>query len=245
MVITSVSNKKIIEYEKLKQTKYRKQNKLFIVEGEHLVEEAYKNNKIKEVFVLDGYNLKIDVPCTVVTESVMKKLSSLDTITNVLAICTYSSNNMIKGNHILMLDCIQDPGNLGTIIRSSLAFNIDTIILSNDSVDLYNSKVIRSTQGMIFGMNIIYQDLENTILDLKEKNYIIYGTDVNKGIDVKTLNDTNKEKYVLVMGNEGQGLSNNIKELCDKFLYIKMNSKVESLNVGVATSILIYELNNR
>ena len=187
MVITSVSNKKIIEYEKLKQTKYRKQNKLFIVEGEHLVEEAYKNNKIKEVFVLDGYNLKIDVPCTVVTESVMKKLSSLDTITNVLAICTYSSNNMIKGNHILMLDCIQDPGNLGTIIRSSLAFNIDTIILSNDSVDLYNSKVIRSTQGMIFGMNIIYQDLENTILDLKEKNYIIYGTDVNKGIDVKTL----------------------------------------------------------
>ena len=245
MVITSVTNKKIVEYEKLKNTKYRKIEKLFIVEGEHLVEEAYKNNRIKEVFILEGYDLKLDVPYTIVSSNVMKKLSSLDTISNVLAICTYSDNQTIKGNHILMLDHIQDPGNLGTIIRSSLAFNIDTIILSNDSVDLYNSKVIRSTQGMIFGTNIVYGNLIDIITNLKKENYKIYGTDVNSGINVKNIDKKELDKYVLVMGSEGQGLSSSVKELCDKFIYINMNKKVESLNVGVATSILIYELDNR
>jgi TrmH family RNA methyltransferase len=243
MVITSVSNSKIVEYEKLKQHKYRKREHLFIVEGEHLVEEAYKNNRIKEVFVLEGYKFGIDVPSTEVSSNVMEKLSSLDNISNVLAVCTYEENSTITGDKILMLDRIQDPGNLGTIIRSSLAFNIDTIILSNDSVDLYNPKVIRSTQGMIFGINIVYADLKESIIDLKNKNYIIYGTDVNDGIDARKLDKSSK--YVLVMGNEGQGLSADIKDLCDKNLYIKMNSKVESLNVGVATSILLYELDNR
>ena len=245
MVITSVTNKKIIEYEKLKNSKYRKKERLFIVEGEHLVEEAYKNNRIKEVFVLENYDFKLDVPYTVVSPNVMKKMSSLDTITNVIAICTYPSNNHIKGNHILALDHIQDPGNLGTIIRSSLAFNIDTIILSNDSVDLYNSKVIRATQGMIFGINIVYGELKDNISNLKKDNYIIYGTDVNNGVNIKLIDKKELKKYVLVMGSEGQGLSQNIKNLCDKFLYINMNSKVESLNVGVATSILLYELDNR
>ena len=245
MVITSVMNNKIVEYEKLKQPKYRKREHLFIVEGEHLVEEAYKNNRIKEVFVLEDYKINIDVPYTIVSENVMAKLSSLDTVCGILAICTYNDNNTIKGNRILMLDCVQDPGNLGTIIRSSLAFNIDTIVLSNDSVDLYNPKVIRSTQGMLFGINIVYTDLDKCILDLKNKNYIIYGTDVNDGIDARKLDKAAKEKFVLVMGNEGRGLSSNVKDLCDKFLYINMNSKVESLNVAVATSILIYELDNR
>ena len=245
MVITSVTNKKIIEYEKLKNSKYRKKERLFIVEGEHLVEEAYKNNRIKEVFVLENYDFKLDVPYTVVSPNVMKKMSSLDTITNVIAICTYPSNNHIKGSHILALDYIQDPGNLGTIIRSSLAFNIDTIILSNDSVDLYNSKVIRATQGMIFGINIVYGELKDNISNLKKDNYIIYGTDVNNGVNIKIIDKKELKKYVLVMGSEGQGLSQNIKNLCDKFLYINMNSKVESLNVGVATSILLYELDNR
>lgn len=245
MVITSVTNKKIIEYEKLKNSKYRKKERLFIVEGEHLVEEAYKNNRIKEVFVLENYDFKLDVPYTVVSPNVMKKMSSLDTITNIIAICTYPSNNHIKGNHILALDHIQDPGNLGTIIRSSLAFNIDTIILSNDSVDLYNSKVIRATQGMIFGINIVYGELKDNISNLKKDNYIIYGTDVNNGVNIKLIDKKELKKYVLVMGSEGQGLSQNIKNLCDKFLYINMNSKVESLNVGVATSILLYELDNR
>ena len=135
---------------------------------------------------------------------------------------------------------MQDPGNLGTIIRSSLAFNVHDIVLSLNTVDIYTEKVIRSTQGMLFKVNIIRSDLETIIKDLKNKGYLILGTDVNLGVDAR---DIKSEKMALVMGNEGQGVSSRIKKMCDKNLYIKMNKDVESLNVGVATSILLYELN--
>ena len=106
-------------------------------------------------------------------------------------------------------------------------------------MDIYNDKVIRSSQGMLFHQNIFYDDLEIVINKLKEDNYVILGTDVNNGEDVRSIN---VNKYALIMGNEGNGVRSNIKNLCDKNLYIKMNKDCESLNVGVATSILIYEL---
>ncbi len=144
---------------------------------------------------------------------------------------------------ILLLDDIQDPGNLGTIIRSSKAFNIDTIIISPNTVDIYNSKVLRSTQGMIFHINIMVRDLESFISELKEDNYKIYGTKVDGGINVKDIDIPCK--YALVIGNEGNGMSVNISNLCDENLYIKMNTEVESLNAAVATSILLYEMDDR
>ena len=147
---------------------------------------------------------------------------------------------LITGNHILILDDIADPGNLGTIIRSSCAFNVDTIILSTNSVDIYNDKVLRSTQGMIFNMNIIYCDLEDIIPKLRDNGYLILGTNVNNGVDVRTVKVS---KYALIMGNEGHGVGENIQNMCDKNLYIAMNFDCESLNVAVATSILLYELN--
>ena len=109
-----------------------------------------------------------------------------------------------------------------------------------DTVDLYNSKVIRSTQGMIFNMNIIRDDISNTIKLLKDNGYIIYGTNVTNGIDIKDVK--NDEKYAIIMGNEGNGISPEVSSLVDKNIYIKMNEKCESLNVAVATSILLYEL---
>ena len=122
----------------------------------------------------------------------------------------------------------------------SKAFNVDTIILSENSVDIYNDKVLRSTQGMIFHMNIIYGDLELIIKDLIKRDYVILGTDVNNGEDVRNIS---LSKYALVMGNEGHGVSEKVRNLCNKNLYIKMNDDCESLNVAVATSILLYELN--
>ncbi len=138
-----------------------------------------------------------------------------------------------------MLDDIGDPGNIGTIIRSAKAFNIDTIILSNNSVDIYNEKVLRSTQGMIFNINIVYADLMETILTLRDRGYLILGTNVNNGVDVR---EVKTSKFALIMGNEGKGVHKEIQDMCDKNLCIKMNSSCESLNVGVATSILLYEL---
>lgn len=243
MVITSVNNEHIKEINKLKEKKCRDLTNTFLIEGEHLVEEAIKSNLVKEVIVLENTNINIDnIKTTYVSKDVIKKLSSMDSYPNVIGVCNKKEEEEIKGN-VLILDDIQDPGNLGTIIRSSVAFNIDTIILSPRTVDMYNSKVIRSTQGMLFHINIIVKDLEEIINKLKDDNYKIYGTKVDNGKDVRKIN--NIGKYALVIGNEGSGMSDKVSSLCDEYLYIKMNNNVESLNAGVAASILLYELSGK
>ena len=241
MLITSVDNKKIKRYVSLKSNKGRKEEGLFLVEGMHMCYEANKNNLLVDLIVLENNEISFNYPgeITYVTENVMKKVSNLSNPTNVIGICKIIDNKEIIGNHLLVLDDIQDPGNIGTIIRSSKAFNVDTIILSTNSVDIYNDKVLRSTQGMIFNMKIIYGDLFDIIPKLHDNGYVILGTNVNDGEDVRSVKVS---KFALVMGNEGQGVKTEIQELCDKNLYIKMNSDCESLNVAVATSILLYEL---
>lgn len=240
MLITSVNNEHIKELCKLKEKKYRDKLSLFLIEGEHLINESLKENLLTEVFALENTNYNYD-NITYVTESVMKKLSSTDSIPKVIGVSKKRKEENI-GSRILILEDIQDPGNLGTIIRSSVAFNIDTIILSPKTVDLYNSKVIRSTEGMIFHLNIIIRDLESIIKDLKKENYLILGTNVNNGINIKDIKVPSK--YALIIGNEGKGMSSEISNLCDKNIYIKMNERVESLNASVAASILLYEINN-
>ena len=240
MIITSLENNKIKKYLKLKNKKNRDEDKLFIVEGEHLVEEAIKNDLLFDLLVVENYECKIDFPYTIVSNSIMKKLSDMESIPKVIGIVKMKESNNTFGNHILILDDIQDPGNLGTIIRSSVAFNVTDIILGLGCVDLYNDKVIRSTQGLMFNINIVRCDIKELILDLKNKGYLILGTNVNDGEDVSTIVTS---KYALVMGNEGNGVKTEIQELCDKNIYIEMNDNCESLNVGVATSIILYELN--
>ena len=240
MIITSLDNNKIKELVKLQNKKYRDLTNTFIVETPHLVQEAYKSNIVKEVFLLEGESINLDVPITYVSQEVMKKITTMDTPSNIIALCEKINSNEIIGNKILLLDNIQDPGNLGTIIRSSVAFNIDTIVLSLDTVDLYNPKVLRSTQGLFSHINIVTMDLKEAISELKKRNIVIYSTNVVAGEDVRDI--SNKESYALVMGNEGNGVRKDIQDLCDKNLYIKMNSNAESLNVAVACSILLYEL---
>lgn len=235
-MITSVNNNKIKEICKLKDKKYRKEVGLFLVEGLHLVEEAYKRNLLCEVYSLYETSYSNS---TIVSLNVMKKLSFLETPPSIIGVCKFIKEREI-GNKILILDNIQDPGNLGTIIRSSVAFGVDTLVLSKDTVDIYNPKVIRATQGMLFNINIITCDLVNFINDLKSKNYKVYSTNVEDGIEVKNL--VICEKYAIIMGNEGNGVSKKLQDISDGNIYIKMNPSCESLNVGVATSIILYEL---
>lgn len=243
MVITSVNNNKIKDINKLKDKKYRDSSNSFLVEGEHLVIEAYREDLIKELIVLDDSDFILDgIPTIKVSSEVMKKLSSMDSYPSVIGVANKIKEKEL-GDSILMLDDIQDPGNLGTIIRSSAAFGIDTIVVSPKTVDIYNIKVLRATQGMLFHINIIVRELDSFITKLKQDNYKIYGTKVDKGINIKDISINNK--YALVMGNEGKGISDNVSKLCDEYLYIKMNDNVESLNVGVATSILLYEIYNK
>ena len=239
-IITSLNNNKIKEYSKLLNKKYRDKTNLFIVEGEHLVKEAYNSNVLQEIICTPKYENYLDIKTTYVTKEIINKLTDTITPQEIIGIVKKQDNNTI-GNKVLILDNIQDPGNLGTIIRSSVAFNIDTIILSNDTVDLYNPKVIRATEGMIFKINIIRKELNNIIDILKEEGYVLYGTKVTKSTILKDIKFNNK--YAIIMGNEGNGVKKELLNKCDKYIYIKMNKECESLNVAVATSIILYEIN--
>ena len=238
-MIESVDNSRIKDIRKLKEKKYRDSEKLFLIEGEHLVLEAYKAGILKSVILCDC-DLDIDIEKIVVSEKVMSTISELPSKVSAIGICMIVDNKIDLTSNVLMLDGVQDPGNLGTIIRSAVAFNIKNIVLSKTCVDLYNTKVLRGAQGMNFHLNIIRDNLVDVIDDLRDNNYTIYGTDVVNGINVK---DVKKDgKYAIIMGNEGNGISQEVKELVDKNIYIDMNEKCESLNVGVSASIILYEL---
>ncbi len=243
MLITSLENDRIKSYIKLKQRKYRKKTKTFIVEGLHLVLEAYKKDMIIELILEKDEVVPIDVPCIYVSNDIINQISSLETPSKVMALCKMKEEDETIGDRVLLLDNIQDPGNLGTIIRSAVAFNVDSIVLSPDTVDIYSSKVIRSTQGMMFHIPIIIKDLDIVIDELKNKEIPVYGTRVEYGEDVRNLKDKDKRRYALIMGNEGNGVREEILQKCDKYLCIEMNDNVESLNVAVASSIILYELN--
>lgn len=233
-MITSLTNKKVKELCLLKTSKGRKEKNLFIVEGRHLVEEAKEAGVLVETYttdeVLDGEIVSIDV---------MKKLCNTDTVVNQIGVCKKIVKEELS-NNILVLDKIQDPGNLGALMRSAKAFSFDTIFLSDGCVDLYNDKVIRASQGAIFKLNTIDGNIIDFIKKLEMLKYDIYSTNVINGIDVKDCKKTSK--MALILGNEGNGISKEVRDLNLKNLYIKM-SGMESLNVAVAGSILMYELN--
>jgi TrmH family RNA methyltransferase len=241
MLITSVSNERVKELVKLKDKKYRDNNNLFFVEGKDLCDAAYQNGLLRELYILDGYdNIYDGIPYTYVSSDVMKKISDMPSVSEYYGVCSKMIEGEL-GNRILVLDNIQDPGNLGTIIRSAVAFNFDTIVLSRNTVDLYNPKVVRSTKGMLFNINIIVRDIVPFLNELDD--FVIYGTDVVNGINIKE--EEISKKIAIVIGNEGKGISEEVRECCHKFLYIGINAKCESLNAGVSASILMYEVDNK
>ncbi len=236
MEIKSLQNTHIKEIIKLNNKKARDEAGLFIVEGDHLISEARKNGVIKEVITTD----KSILADTYVTLDIMKKISNQKSFANIIAVCKKLEEKKV-GKRVLVLDGIQDPGNLGTIIRSAVAFNFTDIVLSKTCVDLYNDKVIRSSEGMIFGINVIRTDIEEFLKTNKEK-YQILTTDVNKGKDIRNM--VLDDKLIVIIGNEGNGVSDNLKKLADDTVKIEMNTNCESLNAGVSASILMYEITN-
>ena len=155
MVITSLDNERIKNICKLQKKKFRDSTGLYLIEGEHLVLEAVKSNVIDTIILLDGENINVDCEKIYVSSDILKKISTMDNPPKIMAVCKKKKNDKIIGKKILLLDEIQDPGNLGTIIRSSVAFNVSTIVLSEKCVDLYNSKVLRATQGLFNHINIV------------------------------------------------------------------------------------------
>ena len=230
-MISSLENEKVKLLCKLNTSKYRKKEKMFIVEGKHLVLEAKMHGYLIEAFSLEdkpGY--------TQVSEAVMKKISNTDTLVSEIGLCKMLDKKQLS-NRLLILDGIQDPGNMGTLMRSAVAFCFNTIVLGIGTVDIYNDKVIRSSQGAIFKLNFIDANLIDFIPTLKE--YKVYGTNVVNG---KELDDIKiSDKMAIVLGNEGNGISPMVNDLIKENIYIPMEN-TESLNVGVAGGIIMYML---
>ena len=232
MLITSKDNNRIKEIRKLLNKKYSLEKGLFVIEGENLVEEAIKNNLLKELYVLKGSECKYDFQHDEVTYEVMKSISDLKSTPRLLGVAKIKKEEKI-GKRIVILDDIQDPGNAGTIIRNAVAFGIDTIVFSKSSVSAYNEKTLRSTGGMIFNINIIIDDLENVISQIKNNDIKVIGTSLNTSKSLETLEKM--DNFAIIFGNEGNGVSKDILSLCDEVIKINMNSKCESLNVAVSS----------
>lgn len=233
-MISSKDNAKIKELVKLRQAKYRNSSKMFLVEGPHLVKEAREKGYLVEAFSLEekeGY--------TAVSEEVMKKIAQTDTIVSEVGLCKMKEEGKLT-DKILILDAIQDPGNLGTILRSAKAFGFNTVVLGKGSCDVYNDKVIRSSQGAIFKLNILNKDLLSFIPSLKD--YAVYGTNVRNGISVDEVKPACK--MAIILGNEGNGISKEVDALVSKNIYLKLDD-MESLNVAIAGAIIMYEIKKK
>lgn len=236
MLYTSINNKKIKDLSLLKQKKYRDRDGLFIVEGKHLVTEAFNSGNLVELYVLEGLDFKLDVITNYINLKIVKYLTDVENPSGVFGVCMKVKSELKEGK-ILILDGVQDPGNMGTIIRSAVAFNVDTIAINDKCADIYNSKVIRSTQGMIFSSNIIKIDLVSFVKEIS-KTHKVYTTKVDGGKNIKDVQK--RGKFAIIMGSEGSGVSTELMNLSSEYLYIPMNKKCESLNVAVATSIILY-----
>ena len=241
--ITSINNEFIKECAKLKDKKYRDESGKFLVEGYHLIEMA--SDYLETIFITDkkDYGKIKDVTYYLVTNEIIKKIAQTMNSQGIVGVCKKKNEKEISLDNVLMLDNLQDPGNVGTLIRSALAFNIKDIVLSNDTVDIYNDKVIRSSQGAIFKVNIIYRDLFDEIKLLQNKGYKVFGTALNNAKKLSDIKFSNKN--VIVLGNEGAGIKEDILKITNENIFLEMNKEINSLNVGVAGSILMYELSKK
>lgn len=231
MIITSLDNPKIKYLASLSKAKERKQEQKFIVEGKHLVDEAKKQNVLIEAYSIEEKEGYIQV-----SPSVMKKITNTNTLVSEIGLCKMLDKKELS-NKLLLLDAVQDPGNMGALMRSAKAFGFDTIILGDGCVDIYNDKVIRSSQGAIFKLNFINAYLPDFIKSLKE--YSVYGTNVVHGISLENVKKS--QKMAIVLGNEGNGISKEVFDVIEKNIYIPMDD-TESLNVSVAAGIIMYNL---
>lgn len=246
MKITSVNNDLIKETAKLLQRKYRDESGLFLLEGEKCIEEAITSGvELERIFVLEGYN-KFDLESTIeTTEPVLAKISDTKSAPKCVAVGKQVKHNWDKNfNRVLLLEDIKDAGNLGTIIRTSCAFNVDAIILYGDTVDIYNPKCVRATVGNLWKIPVFNI---NNFEELKTlcKDFTPIAT-LPKSNDTVYLNDfTPPEKSLIMFGTESEGLSEELKQFANKFgknLTIEMSDKVESLNLSISAGVVLYKL---
>jgi RNA methyltransferase, TrmH family len=249
--IQSIKNPQVKQWKKLLTKKERDKTGTFLIEGFHLIEEALKQRElIIEIIVSD----KIELPSrldfgstsiTTVTDEISKDLSDTETPQGIYAVCRQNNDNtsIEEAKSFLLIDAVQDPGNLGTMIRTADAAGIDAVIVGHGSVDIYNSKVLRSAQGSHFHLPIVSGNLEEWIETLKKRKIPVYGTALE---NAKTYTEiAPQEEFALIVGNEGNGMNKDLFAATTSNLYIPIYGQSESLNVAVAAGILLYYLKKR
>ena len=253
-VITSKDNELVRNIKKLKEKKYRDLENSYIIEGIKLLKEAIQEKAvIKQIVICDDCEKAENISkefmyeiakynCVYVTNKVFKYLSEVQTPQGILAVI--EKNNIDKEidynqEIIVALDDVQDPGNLGTILRTVDSIGITQILVSKGTADSYNPKVVRSTMGAIFRIKIIEcEDLEKTLKEVKKHKFKIVVSSLQTE---NSIYDINYKKKVIIIGNEANGVEKNIQEMADKKIKIPMLGKTESLNASVATGIILYE----
>lgn len=243
MVIKSKQNDKIKEINKLKQKKYRLETGKYIAEGKKIVNEAikFKKEDISDILVSTSYAKKNNVneKYIIIEDEVFEYITEDKNPEGILAIINFPEKKEIDytNNEIVILDEIRDPGNMGTILRTLDAVGKKQVILTGDIVDPYMPKVVRSSMGSIFRLNIKFGNLNEEMQKLKQNGYKIAAADMS-GENIYKLE---KDKYALIFSNEANGLKENILPLLDKKISIPMEGNAESLNVAVSVGVVMYE----
>ena len=248
-IISSPKNEKIKELVKLQTAKGRKKAGMYLLEGEHLVEEAIKEKAPIELIVvssnrLEDYQLllsRTNAQLLVVSQEVFQKLSMTETTQGILAVVEIVKQEALPQNgRMIVLDAVQDPGNLGTIVRTADAAGFDAIILGTGTVDLYNDKVLRSMQGSHFHIPVFQANLQEYLPFLKSKGVQVAVTALHRDSKDYTILQGSTD-VAIVVGNEVQGVSDDVIDLADVVVTIPMFGKAESLNVAIASALLMYK----
>lgn len=230
----------------LQNKKDRKELGLFIAEGEKIVGELLDHKyPVKRIYATSDWHGHTEHPLTVISEDELKKISTLSTPNKVLALCEQKKtgqHEISKDSWVFAFDELQDPGNLGTIIRIADWFGIRSVVCTTNSVDLYNPKVIQATMGSFIGIDVIYTDLASFLEKEKENGIPVYGTTLQG----KSIYEALLKPGIIVFGNESSGISDKIKQSLDAELLIPSAGKpiAESLNVAVSAAAVASLISN-
>ncbi|MET0786586.1 MAG: RNA methyltransferase [Paenisporosarcina sp.] len=248
--IESLQNTQVKHWKKLVTVrKERDKSGEFLVEGFHLVEESLKNKEnVLALIIREGMDMPNnwnvdDIEIIEVTMEIAKEMAETEHSQGIYAHClqqTPSSEKQTLWKKLLLIDAVQDPGNVGTMIRTADAAGIDAVILGKGSADAFNPKTVRSGQGSHFHIPIVKSDLSEWIQSFKEQGIPVYGTSLDESIVYHEVKP--QSQFALIMGNEGSGLSPELLVQTDMNLKIPLYGQAESLNVAVAAGILLYTL---
>ena len=244
--ITSKDNELIKHIRKLKDKKYRDESNEYVVEGVKLVEEAVKENaKIKQIIVCEDTTRTYEIPtyeCISVSNKIFNIITQVTNPQGIMAIIEKNAQDAqidYSQDIIVVLDDVQDPGNLGTILRTVDSIGLNQIIVSKGTADAFNSKVVRSTMGAIFRIKIIeVENLAQAIKEMRKHHFKLMVTSLQTK---NSIYDIDFNKKIIVIGNEANGVSKEIQDMADEKAKIPMLGRTESLNASVAAGVVMYE----